>query len=113
MIRERYLLAFVIWTAAYAQPLPTDLFLRGYKVIPTPQKVSLGEGSVTIDAQWAVQSADNIASRSLLGDLSGFHSLRLRQVNGATNGLFGKCRAVGCNKNALVHDMSSSFDETF
>ena len=75
MIRGRYLLAFVIWTAAYAQPSPTDLFLRGYKVIPTPQKIS----------QWAVVSDDNIASRSLLGDLSGFHSVLLRRVHSANN----------------------------
>lgn len=85
MLRERYLLPFIIYLSAYAQPLPTDLFLRGYKVIPTPQRVNLRNGNVTIDAGWAVRSADNMAARSLLGDLVDFHSLQLRRVTNITS----------------------------
>ena len=75
----------IIYLSAYAQPLPTDLFLSGYKVIPTPQRVNLRNGNVTIDAGWAVRSADNMAARSLLGDLVDFHSLQLRRVTNITS----------------------------
>ncbi len=89
MLRERHLLPLIAWFAAsasHAQPLPTDLFLRGYSIIPSPQKVTLRPGSVSIDSGWAVESGDNIAARWLLRDLSDFHSLQLhRATNVAHN----------------------------
>ena len=53
---------------------PTALFLRGYSVIPTPQKVELGEGDIKFDESWVLDgskiSKDHIAVRSLLGGSS-------------------------------------------
>jgi hexosaminidase len=71
----------VILGSTPAKPAPTDLFLRGYSVIPTPQKVSLQDGDVGLNDQWvcAAQVApDHIAVRSLLRDLKEFHSVDLK-----------------------------------
>lgn len=72
-------LAMLMTAAAAAQPAPTDLFGRGYSVIPAPQKVALESGSITIDAAWAIDGpANHIATRMLTGDLASFHSLALK-----------------------------------
>ncbi|MDW8353193.1 MAG: beta-N-acetylhexosaminidase [Bryobacterales bacterium] len=63
-----------------AQP-PTELWLRGYSVIPTPQRVQLGAGDVIVDATWRLDpgavSPEHIAVRSLAADLREFHGLEL------------------------------------
>lgn len=73
--------AALFWAAtAAAQPPPTGLFLRGYSVIPTPQKVVLHSGEILVDDSWdyyAEQPA-GIASRSLVRDFDEFHAIRLR-----------------------------------
>jgi hypothetical protein len=65
---------------AGAQP-PTELWLRGYSVIPTPQRVELAGGDVVVDATWRVDASKlgprHIAVRSLLSDLKAFHALEL------------------------------------
>ena len=42
-------LALVAAGLVLAQPAPTDLYLRGYSVVPTPQKVALAGGDLRID----------------------------------------------------------------
>jgi len=67
---------------AAARPLPTELFLRGYSLIPTPQKVILQDGDVELNDQWvylAPAAPDHIAIRSLLKDLKEFHSINMKK----------------------------------
>jgi hexosaminidase len=65
-----------------AQPPATPLWLRGYSVVPTPQRVALQDGDVAFDGSWGFSvdgvAANDIALRSLTGDLREFHSLRLQ-----------------------------------
>lgn len=64
----------------------TDLWLRGYSVIPTPQVVRLASGDVVLDDGWVVDAgkinAQDIAVRTLLSDVAEFHSLHLRAGSG-------------------------------
>lgn len=64
-----------------AKPSPTDLFLRGYSVLPSPQRVTLQEKEVIFDETWVYEGnkllADSISWRSLKRDLQEFHSLEL------------------------------------
>ena len=80
MLRRCVLLSVVAFRAA-GQPLPSDLFLEGYSVIPTPQSVTRQGPPVIIDARWSIASPDNIASRCLLRDLEEFHSLHLNSAS--------------------------------
>ena len=77
----RTFLLSLLGAAALAQQ-PTDLWLRGYSVIPTPRSVELASGDVELDSSWAVESkgvdARDISVRSLTGDLETFHGLKLR-----------------------------------
>ncbi|MCC7339995.1 MAG: beta-N-acetylhexosaminidase [Bryobacterales bacterium] len=67
----------------FGQPAPTDLYLRGYSVIPSPQKVALHEGDVRIDESWTIDGpAGHIATRWLASDLASFHSLKLSGAAG-------------------------------
>ncbi|HPT27294.1 MAG TPA: glycoside hydrolase family 20 zincin-like fold domain-containing protein, partial [Bryobacteraceae bacterium] len=76
-------LALLLAASATAQPAPTDLFLRGYSVIPTPQKVALHSGDIRIDDSWSIDGpASHIATRALAGDLASFHSLALKPAPG-------------------------------
>jgi hypothetical protein len=71
-------------TPAAAQQ-PTDLYLRGYSVIPTPQRVELQDGEVELNDSWVFDSGqiakDQIAVRSLLRDLREFHRIELRAAS--------------------------------
>jgi hypothetical protein len=68
---------------AMAQPAPTELYLRGYSVVPTPQKVALAGGELRIDDSWSIDGpADHIATRWLTADLASFHSLKLSRAAG-------------------------------
>src|SRR5262245_56934288 len=68
-----------------ASQQPTELFLRGYSVIPTPQKVELQDGDIEFDDSWVYDAGriakDHIAVRSLLRDLSEFHRIELRPAS--------------------------------
>ena len=68
-------------TAQTAQQ-PTDLFLRGYSVIPTPQQVELQNGEVEFNASWVCDpgtlSGNHPAVRSLLQGLKEFHAIELK-----------------------------------
>jgi hexosaminidase len=68
-----------------AQPAPTDLFLRGYSVIPSPRKVALQTGDVAFGAGWkwtAAVPASHIAVRTLISDLRAFHRIDLQASGG-------------------------------
>jgi hexosaminidase len=60
----------------------TALWVRGYSVIPTPQKVELAQGDVQIDSVWVVDPGkagpQSPAVKSLLKDALELHSLKLR-----------------------------------
>jgi hypothetical protein len=59
----------------------TPLWLRGYSVIPTPQKTDLRTGEVTLDETWFASadgiSPSHIALRWLTQDLREFHAFAL------------------------------------
>ncbi|MEK7830919.1 MAG: beta-N-acetylhexosaminidase, partial [Acidobacteriota bacterium] len=77
------LLALLLFTftSAIAQP-PTELFLRGYSVLPSPQKVELQSGDIEFNDAWVYDAGkiakDHIAVRSLLRELQEFHRIELR-----------------------------------
>ena len=65
---------------------PTELYLHGYSVIPTPQKVELQNREIEFNETWTYDTSnvakDHIAVRSLLGDLQAFQQIEL---SAATN----------------------------
>ena len=72
----------------WEKPLPTDLFLRGYALIPTPQKVRLQGGDIEFGTRWSYSSqvaTDHIAVRTLLKDLQELHATDLKPA-GAQSG---------------------------
>ncbi|MGH9723240.1 MAG: glycoside hydrolase family 20 zincin-like fold domain-containing protein, partial [Bryobacteraceae bacterium] len=80
-------LLLVGFTAAVAaaQPLATPLWLRGYSVIPAPQRVTLGAGDVIFDGDWRAEPgavpATHIAVRTLRNDLKAFHGVELKPAS--------------------------------
>ncbi len=79
----RFILALAALSfSATAQNL-TDLWLRGYSVIPTPQRVQLSAGEVFLDGLWGLDAGKlgdkHIAVRTLLEDAAEFHQLSLRR----------------------------------
>ena len=70
----------------YVEPQLTPLFLRGYSVIPTPQKVELKERDIVFDDSWTYDASNigenHIAVRTLLRDLRNFYSLELKAGSG-------------------------------
>lgn len=79
---HRLLLLVLTAGALAGQPPATDLWARGYAVIPTPQRVTLGAGEIPFDSSWTLVAdgvqPDHIAIRSLQSDLRQFHRLMLR-----------------------------------
>lgn len=67
--------ALLLGLQASAAP-PTELFLRGHAVIPTPQKVALRQGNVLLDESWSVDAKPG-AARPLIQGLQDFHRLTL------------------------------------
>lgn len=84
------LLLCLAFVPAFAQP-PTELYLRGYSVIPTPQKVELNNREIEFNDAWAYDASkvtkDHIAVRSLLGDLQEFQQLELRPITNQTQNI--------------------------
>ncbi|MBI5086572.1 MAG: beta-N-acetylhexosaminidase [Acidobacteria bacterium] len=79
----KWLAAAIVLSLTAAEPLPTELFLRGHAVIPTPQKVTLRPGDVVLDEGWTMDAPAHIASRWLAGDMKDFQGLELKQGAGA------------------------------
>jgi hexosaminidase len=92
MLRQHSITALVLFSVAAAPAqTATDLWLRGYAVIPTPQKVQLAPGDVRLDSSWTVNPAGvderHIAYRTLIADLESFHALRLKRGNQAQHAI--------------------------
>jgi len=60
----------------------TELWARGYAVIPTPQSVRLEDGDIQIDDRWIIApsgiDAQEISVRTLRRDLADWHRLNLK-----------------------------------
>ena len=65
----------------------TELWSRGYSVIPTPQRVQLQDSDIALDGSWVIDpgalAPSHIAVRSLVRDAAEFHQLNLRVGTGA------------------------------
>src|SRR5690606_38972849 len=73
--------ALLFRTCIAAAQNATDLWLRGYSVIPTPRTVRLAAGDVTFGNDWTVDEAKagarHMAVRSLRRDVMEFHGISL------------------------------------
>ncbi len=83
---KKSFLILVLAVAAYGQDA-TELWQRGYSVIPTPRSVRFAGGDVRFGNNWSVDDGKvggtHIAVRSLLKDLDEFHGVELRRGAGA------------------------------
>jgi hypothetical protein len=66
----------------------SPLFERGYRVIPEPQKVSLGDGDFRLDSSWHLDidksvASDDVAVEALRTDLAARVSLKLNSGSAA------------------------------
>lgn len=102
---------FLLLTAsAAAQPAPTDLFLRGHAVIPTPQKVTLHAADAAIDNTWSLDGvAGHIATRTLVQDLYTFHSLALKPASGLGQNVITLRIRPGAVGGAPVENMAQAY----
>jgi len=77
----RVALPLLMLSAVCAAQPPTELWLRGYSVIPTPRQVRLSGRTIELDEGWRVDAGglkpQHIAVRALLQDAADFHGLRL------------------------------------
>ncbi len=82
----RFLLALMLCSFHVFAQQVTDLRMRGFSVIPSPQVVRLAPGDVAFDGSWTVDAGKlapaHIAVRSLLKDVAEFHVVRLRTAAG-------------------------------
>ena len=94
-----------------ARPGPTELRLRGYSVIPSPQKVMLQPEDIDFDATWAYRGGSlgptHIAMRSLLKDLREFHALMLKPAVVSSKNVVRLAIAEGTVKTAGTGDAAS------
>ncbi len=77
------LISFFFFQPIIGEPLPTELRLRGYAVIPTPREVIVGAADIEIDQTWVCCGGklknDHIAIDMLTDDLAGFWGLKLSE----------------------------------
>ena len=94
-----------------ARPGPTELRLRGYSVIPSPQKVMFQPEDIDFDATWAYHGGSlgptHIAMRSLLKDLREFHALMLKPAVASSKNVVRLAIAEGTVKTAGTGDAAS------
>jgi hypothetical protein len=90
---------------------PTELRLRGYSVIPSPQKVSLQAEDIDFDATWAYRVGSigptHIAVRSLLNDLREFHAITLKPAVPPSKNVVRLAIVEGTVKTAGTGDVTS------
>ncbi|MBI2685854.1 MAG: beta-N-acetylhexosaminidase [Acidobacteria bacterium] len=101
----RILFSLLVAGALFGQTPATGLWLRGYALIPTPQKVVAADGEVFLDSSWTIAAeGDHIAVRSLRGDLRQFHGLSIRDGNGErVIRLAVRNGAVDTGKDVAIH----------
>jgi hypothetical protein len=67
---------------SYGTTMPTELFLRGYSVVPTPRHVELDSEDFEFSSTWFLDpgklGGEHIAARTLVKDLQEFYGLTLR-----------------------------------
>jgi hexosaminidase len=94
-----------------ATPRLTELRLRGYSVIPSPQKVSLQAEDIDFDGTWAYRATSvgptHIAVRSLLKDLREFHGITLKPAVASSRNVVRLAIAEGTVKTAGTGDVAS------
>jgi hexosaminidase len=73
---------FLLFSALLGAQTNTALWVRGYSVVPTPQKVELAAGDVQIDNSWTVDPGKvaprDISVRALIQDAQTFQALSLK-----------------------------------
>jgi hypothetical protein len=91
-----------------AQPLATPLWLRGYPVIPTPQRVTLGARDIAFDGGWRVDAGalpeNHIAVRTLRGGLTEFHGVELPPASSRVIRLSIRPDAVATEGDPMVRE---------
>src|SRR5215813_6362867 len=107
-------LLIVVITPAAAQR-PTELFLRGYSVIPAPQKVELQGGEIEFNDSWSIDAGrlaiDHIALRALVKDLREFHLLELNQPTARTGAKTGNVIRLSVMKGAVKTGAAAEAEE--
>lgn len=90
-------------TAGWAQPI-SQLWQRGYSVIPAPRAVRLAGGEILLDDAWKVDAGllgdKHVAVQTLLGDAAEFHGLALKTDAGGRIRLAVKPGAVATRAEA-------------
>src|SRR5262245_23736384 len=103
-------LLFVVITPAAAQR-STELFLRGYSVIPSPQKVELQGGEIEFNDSWSIEAGrlakDHIAVRALVKDLREFHGIELNQATAKTGKLIRLSVMKGAVKTGAAEEIDT------
>lgn len=78
----RVLFIFCAFSSTIRAGSATELWTRGYAVIPTPQSVRLEEGDIQVDDRWIIApsgiDAQEISVRTLRRDLADWHRLNLK-----------------------------------
>src|SRR5215510_10129536 len=107
-------LLIVVITPAAAQR-PTELFLRGYSVIPSPQKVELQGGEIEFNDSWSIDAGrlakDHIAVRALVKDLREFHLIELNQSSAKTGAKTGNVIRLSVMKGAVKTGAAGEAEE--
>jgi hexosaminidase len=113
-IRTRFLAVLSVFSLAQlslATPSPTELRLRGYSVIPSPQKVMLQSDDIDFDGTWAYRAGSfgptHIAVRSLLKDLREFHGLTLKPAVASSKNVVRLAIVEGTVKTAGTGNVAS------
>jgi hexosaminidase len=79
-----FVACFCLGALAPAQ-MVTELWSRGYSIVPTPRTVELGDGDIQIDGTWVVDAARvgerSIAFRTLMQDFQTFHGVALKSAS--------------------------------
>jgi len=113
-IRTRFLTVLSVFSLAQlslAAPGPTELRLRGYSVIPSPQRVTLQSDDIDFDGTWAYRAGSfgptHIAVRTLLKDLREFHGLTLKPAVASSKNVVRIAIAGGTVNTAATGDVAS------
>src|SRR5215510_11943233 len=88
---------------------PTELFLRGYSVIPSPQKVSLSGAEIEFNESWSYDAGrlpkDHIAVRALVKDLLEFQQIELKPAAAKTGNVIRLSVAKGAVKTGAAEEL--------
>jgi N-acetyl-beta-hexosaminidase len=81
LLAKNFPVVLVLFASLLPAQNATELWSRGYAVIPTPRSVNLSGGDVEIDGRWVIVpagiDAQEISVRTLRRDLADWHRLNL------------------------------------